>query len=155
MIKLSPAYVTGLLADLEQEVPDLRQRLAQARARAERIDAELSVLLRRLDESKSILAKSHGRCSKATFEVSERNSQVASLHQAIASLKRKSEDIKIEMATVEAVCGAVAVGDRELAVELECPRLMISMRSRMLMPRIWAIATTISPYDTNELGRTW
>src|SRR5207247_1912424 len=65
MPELSEAYVLGLLADLEVEVPDLRRQLEQAMLRAAAVDAELAQLLRRLDEAKAQLHEAAGRGRRA------------------------------------------------------------------------------------------
>src|SRR2546428_376594 len=100
MPELSEAYVLGLLADLEVEVPDLRRQLEQAMLRAAAVDAELAQLLRRLDEAKAQLDEAEGGARSCGATMAERNARIASLHQEIAGLKRRSDDIKVEMERV-------------------------------------------------------
>ena len=63
MPELTEPYVLGLLADLEDEVPRMEGELARARKRASSIDAELSNLIRRLDESKTALQEAQARAA--------------------------------------------------------------------------------------------
>lgn len=97
MPELTEPYVMGLLADLEAEVPELTRELAQAKKRAASVDAELSNLVRRLDASKTALASAQSSAQAAAYEVTEKNMRVATLHQQIAALKKRGDDLKTEM----------------------------------------------------------
>ncbi len=108
MPELSEAYVLGLLADVEPAVPALAQKLLQAQTRAAAVDAELAQLLRRLAEAHSAREVAFAGAQKAAAALTENNLRVASLHQETAGLKRRSDDIKLEMDRV----GPGAIFDR-------------------------------------------
>lgn len=97
MPKHSDAYVLGLMAEVEEAVPRLERALDQARGRAAAVDGELSSLLQRLDRSKVALRDAERARSRSAQLLNDGNMRIASLHQEIASLKRKSDDIKVEM----------------------------------------------------------
>ncbi len=97
MPELTEPYVMGLLADLEAEVPELSRELAQAKKRAGAVDAELSNLVRRLDASKATLRTAQSSAQSAALEITEKNMRLATLHQEIAGLKTRSDDLKTEM----------------------------------------------------------
>ena len=99
-MELNEAYVTGLLADLEAQVPAMRLELSRARERAAAVDAELSNLIRRLDGCKESQVAAQDTEKKAATDITERNMRIASLHQELAGLKRRSEDLKTEMERV-------------------------------------------------------
>ena len=128
MSDISEPYVMGLLADLEPGVVDLETSLRTGRERAARVDAELSNLLRRLDETKAALAEAQTQSGKTTFQINENNLQIASLHQDIAGIRRRADDIKAEMDRVgpgaiqrrlrrERAKFLVQVEDRETEIE--------------------------------------
>jgi hypothetical protein len=97
MPELTEAYVLGLLADLEVEVPAVERKLSQARKRASAVDAELSNLIRRQDESRRALARAQASAGSAVAELAHDNMRVAHLHQEIAGIRRRSDDLKTEM----------------------------------------------------------
>ena len=101
MAELSEAYVIGLLVDLDAAAPRRIAELQRAEERAGAVDAELSQLLRRLDESRQAEDAARGRMEKASLEVNESNQRVASLHQEVAALRRRSEDFRVEMERAE------------------------------------------------------
>ncbi len=98
--ELNEAYVTGLLTDLEVEVPRLQAELGQAKERASAVGGELTALVRRLDACKHAQEDSQARGKRIVLEIGEKNLRIASLHQEIAGLKRRSEDLKTEMERV-------------------------------------------------------
>lgn len=100
MVELSEAYVLGLLTDIEASVPQLLTQLTQAKKRAAAVDAELSNLLRRLDDSQNALRQAQAQLQRASASVNDGNSQIATLHSEIAMLQKKGEDIKLEMERV-------------------------------------------------------
>jgi hypothetical protein len=100
MTELNEAYVTGLLADLEAQVPEMYRDLTRARERAAAIDGELSNLVRRLDACKAAQKQAQDGEKRAATEINERNMRIAGLHQEIAGLKRRSEDLKTEIERV-------------------------------------------------------
>ncbi|MBC7793939.1 MAG: hypothetical protein H7Z43_09535 [Clostridia bacterium] len=69
----------------------------QARVRARAVDAELSTLVRRFDESRAALDNAMSRAARSAQQVTDGNAKIASLHQETASIKRRADDIKIEM----------------------------------------------------------
>ncbi|MEZ4272852.1 MAG: hypothetical protein R3C68_15890 [Myxococcota bacterium] len=99
---INEAYVTGLLADLERRVPQLEGDLQRADARAAAIDAELSNLLRRLQGCRDALAQAQAQAGRSAAQITEHNLRISALHQEIATLKRRGDDIKIEMDRVGA-----------------------------------------------------
>ena len=96
-MELTEAYIIGLLADLENEIPRLLREMALAGKRAEAVGAELSGLLQRLDESKSAIKQARQQIDRSALNITERNQRIASLHQEIATIRRRSEDYKTEM----------------------------------------------------------
>lgn len=95
--ELSGAYVTGLLADLEPKVPRLAAELDEARARASRVDAELSALLGRIDEARRALADHERAGEQAATALAAHNARTASLHQETGALTRRAAELKLEM----------------------------------------------------------
>ncbi|MEO0461193.1 MAG: hypothetical protein AAF219_10145 [Myxococcota bacterium] len=100
MPKHTEAYVLGLLAEADDEVPRLESELARARARAAAVDGELSSLLQRLDGTKVALREAERLRSRSAQALTDGNMRIASLHQEIAGLGRRAEDIKTEMERV-------------------------------------------------------
>ncbi|MEM6732674.1 MAG: hypothetical protein AAF658_14035, partial [Myxococcota bacterium] len=100
MPKHSEAYMLGLLAEVDEAVPRLEKSLAQARQRAAAVDGELSSLLQRLDGARAELKSAERARSRSVQELSDGNMRIAQLHQEIASIRRRSEDIKTEMERV-------------------------------------------------------
>lgn len=128
MPKHSEAYVLNLLAEVEESVPRLETALEQARTRAAAVDGELSSLLQRLDNARAALKGVERARSKAVQDISDGNMRVAQLHQEIAGIRRRSEDIKTEMERVgpgaiarrlrrERAKLTVQVQDREAEIE--------------------------------------
>jgi hypothetical protein len=101
VVELSEAYVLGLLADLEVDVPAIESELHKARKRASAVDAELSNIVRRLDASKAALEEAEDVASRAASRIHDHNMRIATLHQEIAGLRRRSEDLKTDMSRVE------------------------------------------------------
>jgi hypothetical protein len=97
MAELSDAYAIGLLADLEPLVERLDRELQDSRARAARIDTELSDLLVRLDDCTRELARVQRQSEDAAAALAIHNSRTASLHQEIAAVTRRAGEIKLEM----------------------------------------------------------
>jgi hypothetical protein len=97
MSELTEAYCIGLLGDVEAPLPVLVREMEQARRRADAVDAELSSLVRRLDDSRIAQEDAQSRAGKAAQIVADGNAKIASVHQETATLKRRAEDIKIEM----------------------------------------------------------
>lgn len=97
MPKHSEAYVLTLLAEVDQAVPRLEHSLARARQRAAAVDGELSSLLQRLDGARSALKDVERARARAVQDINDGNMRVAQLHQEIAGIRRRSEDIKTEM----------------------------------------------------------
>ncbi len=97
MVQLNEAYVIGLLSDLEAEVPRREGELRAARVRAASIDAELGNLIGRLDAAKGAAEQAAEQAAAAVTSISEHNARIAALHQEIASLKRRSDELKTEM----------------------------------------------------------
>lgn len=97
MSELSEAYCIGLLGDVEAQLPVLVREMEQARRRAEAVDAELSGLVRRLDDARIAQEDAQSRANRAAQVVGDGNAKIASVHQETASLKRRADDIKIEM----------------------------------------------------------
>ena len=97
MSELTEAYCIGLLGDVEAQLPVLVREMEQARRRADAVDAELSSLVRRFDDARIAQEDAQSRATKAAQIVADGNAKIASLHQETASLKRRAEDIKIEM----------------------------------------------------------
>ncbi|MEL6339299.1 MAG: hypothetical protein AAFQ65_05280 [Myxococcota bacterium] len=100
MPKHTEAYVLGLLAEADDEVPRLERELARARARAAAVDGELSSLLQRLDATKVALREAERLRSRSAQALTDGNMRIASLPQEIAGLGRRAEDIKTEMERV-------------------------------------------------------
>ncbi|MCK5688841.1 hypothetical protein KAI87_06200, partial [Myxococcota bacterium] len=94
---VNQAYVTNLLLDLEEDVPLLIETMSAARKRAQTVDAELSNLIRRLDVSRSTIDKNENQAGRASFEMGETNLRISSIHQQIAGLSKKTDDLKAEM----------------------------------------------------------
>jgi hypothetical protein len=94
---LDEAYCIGLLGDAEATFPALVREMEQARVRAQAVDAELSGLVRRFDESRQAQETAAATATKAAQQVTDGNAKIASIHQETASLKRRADDIKIEM----------------------------------------------------------
>ncbi|MBI3179541.1 MAG: hypothetical protein HYZ27_07750, partial [Deltaproteobacteria bacterium] len=122
-MEVSEAYVLGLLAEVEPAVPALAQKLTMAQTRATAVDAELAQLLRRLVEANAARETAATRGQKAATALTENNMRVASLHQEIASLKRRSDDIKLEMDRV----GPGAIFDR---LRRERAKLLVQAEDR-------------------------
>lgn len=97
MIELSEAYVIGLLSDAQRKLPRLTAEMQQAQARATAVDAELSGLIRRLDACRRAAAGAEEQIAQLTQTMADGNLKIASLHQEVAGLKRRAEDIKTEM----------------------------------------------------------
>lgn len=97
MPEYSEAYILGLLTDVSEVVPRLDQSLSVARRRAAAVDGELSSLIERLDQSRQALAQAERQRGRSALEINETNLRIASLHQEVAGIKRRSEDIKTEM----------------------------------------------------------
>jgi hypothetical protein len=95
--KLSEAFVIGLLSDLEEGVPAVERELSQAKKRASAVDAELGNLLKRLDACKDVMSQAETQISKSGIAVNEKNLRVSTLHQEIATFKKRSDDLKTEM----------------------------------------------------------
>lgn len=100
MNALSEPYVIGLLTDLEYKLPQLQADMQQSRVRAQAVDAQLRELLLRMDASKQQLLSLEGDLGSLAQTISEKNAKVSSLHQEIAGLTRRAEDIKTEMERV-------------------------------------------------------
>ncbi len=97
---VNEGYVIGLLADLEQSAPRLLEEFNLANKRASVIDAELGQLLLRYDSSNANIKEARQTVVKAGLQINDDNLQIANLHQEIASLRRRSEDVKTEMERV-------------------------------------------------------
>jgi hypothetical protein len=97
MPQLNEAYVLGLLADLEDAVPKVEAQLAAAKKRAAAVDAELGNLLRRLDACKQAMKDAETQIGRSGVAITEKNLKIATLHQEIATFKKRSDDLKTEM----------------------------------------------------------
>ena len=97
MTVLDEAYCIGLLGDAEAQLPAMVREMEQARLRANAVDAELSGLVRRMGESRIASDDAQSRATKAATVIADGNSKIASVMQEAASLKRRADDIKIEM----------------------------------------------------------
>ena len=100
MTDFSEAYVIGLLADVEEQVPALLDQLKEARSRAILVDGELTGLLQRLEEVKSRQKDARSACDKMTMSVNQGNMKIATLHQENAAFTKKRDDIRVEMERV-------------------------------------------------------
>lgn len=87
----------GLLGDAEAVFPNLLREMEQARVRAQSVDAELSSLVRRLDESRIAQDDAIKEAARSAQLVTDGNAKIASLHQETAGFKRRADDVKIEM----------------------------------------------------------
>ena len=123
MSELTEAYCIGLLGDVEAQLPVLVREMEQARRRADAVDAELSSLVRRLDDSRLAMEDAQSRATKAAQVVGDGNAKIASVHQETASFKRRAEDIKIEMDRV----GPGAIFQR---LRRERARLLVQIEDR-------------------------
>ncbi|OGQ77680.1 MAG: hypothetical protein A2289_06345 [Deltaproteobacteria bacterium RIFOXYA12_FULL_58_15] len=99
-MELSEAFALGLLADLEVDVPRMQAELLQAKVRATAVDAELSSLLQRVNHSKAAQLAAEAGAAKAATVLTEHNMRIATLHQEIGGLRKRSEDFKTEMERV-------------------------------------------------------
>ncbi len=100
MTALNEAYVIGLLTELEERTPTLEAKLQAQAKRAQAVDAELSTLLGRLDASKATLKTAKQSVAKLGLNINESNMDIARLHQEIASIKTRAEDVGTEMERV-------------------------------------------------------
>ncbi|MEK7706205.1 MAG: Imm49 family immunity protein [Myxococcota bacterium] len=100
MPELSEAYVIGLVSDLSRELPELERQMTQAKVRALAVDAELRQLLQRLEDGKRALEQAQADVARLTTQLSERNLRIATLHQEMAGLRKRSDDLKAEMERV-------------------------------------------------------
>ena len=94
------AYVLGVLGDVDVEIEEQRRRLELARQRSRAVDAELSRLLRRLQDERSSMERIRQEAQRLHQSLAEGNLRIASLHQEMASHRRRADDLKLEMERV-------------------------------------------------------
>ncbi|HET6345411.1 MAG TPA: hypothetical protein VFH51_10785 [Myxococcota bacterium] len=143
---LTPAFALGQLSDLEVGVRRLEAVLAEGEARAAAVEAELSAALDRLQALTAKLEATKRRGEAAGKVLAEGNARAAKLHQEVATLQRKSDDLRAAMqAAVEADAQrqirrqratlGVQIEDRQtllgkLTVELEGARATLQAAQR-------------------------
>jgi hypothetical protein len=121
--ELSQAYVIALCAELERRVPALRAELEASRARAARVDAELTALVGRLAAAKQKLEDLRRRQAQLAQTMSEKNSRVAQAHQESGALTKKASDIKTEM-------DRVGPGQIQIRLRRERAKLLVQIEDR-------------------------
>lgn len=100
MTELNEGYVVGLLSDIEAQAPRLLAELNAGKKKAAAVDAELSNLLRRLDECRASFREARHALQRCSAAVNDGNSEIATLHTEIAMLQKRAEDVKVEMERV-------------------------------------------------------
>ena len=97
MSNLSQAYVLGLMAEVAHKLPLVEQELAQAQARVAAVDAELQLAA----SEHRAAAQSARDCEENTQrnqrELGESNQVIAAIHQEMATIKRKIDEIQSDM----------------------------------------------------------
>lgn len=97
MSNLSEAYVLGLMAEVAHKLPAVQEELARAQERVAAVDSELQ----RAATNHQGAAQSVRDCEENSVrnqrELAESNQTIASLHQELAGIKRKIDEIQAEM----------------------------------------------------------
>lgn len=97
MSNLSEAYVLGLMAEVAHKLPAVQGELAQAQERVAAIDTELQMAA----SNHQSAARSARDCDENALrfqrELGEANQSIAALHQELAGIKRKMDEIQGEM----------------------------------------------------------
>ncbi|MEC9464464.1 MAG: hypothetical protein VX834_01680 [Myxococcota bacterium] len=75
----------------------MRSQLSEARSASSAIEAELSSLLVGLEACRRTLVEVEESGRRAAEELAEGNAEIASLHQQLAALQKKVDDIQAEM----------------------------------------------------------
>ena len=123
MADLSDAYVIGLLSDIDKKLPQLKAQLSQGQEKAQTIERELSEILERSLHLKTAGLEHETQRLALSQNLSELNQRLSQVHQECASLKKRSEDMRVEMERV----GAGAV-QRQL--RRERAKLLIGIEDR-------------------------
>ena len=97
MSNLSQAYVLGLMAEVAHKLPLVKGELAQAQERVAAVDSELQIAA----SEHRLAAQSARDCEENTArnqrELGESNQIIAGIHQEMAGIKRKIDEIQADM----------------------------------------------------------
>lgn len=99
-IYLSQAYVLGLFSESGRHLAGVEERMARARAEAESVGADLSVLLQEVAGKQASLVEARRGCAAGTLQIGEGNASLAALHQRSATMRLRADEIKEKMVRV-------------------------------------------------------
>ena len=95
--QVSEAYVLGLLTELEGRVPQLGAELQAAERRASAVTGELEQVVARCDACRQARVDAAAAQRRTTAEIGLRNQTLATLHQEVATFRRRVDALSGEM----------------------------------------------------------
>jgi hypothetical protein len=97
MSNLSEAYVLGLMAEVSHKLPAVQEELAKAQERVAAVDTELQHAAKNHQHASLSVRNCEEKSIRNQRELGESNQTIAGLHQELAGIKRKIDELQAEM----------------------------------------------------------
>jgi hypothetical protein len=142
-IDLSQAFVVGLLAELQRRAAELRQSLAAAQGRAERLEAVLAATATRYRSAQAAVRTARESAGRAATRIADANAALVSLTREIATLEARAAGfakaaqgvregpvlLELRRSRAELMVQATARGKRATALRLDAEQARTTLQA--------------------------